>query len=562
MAKEKPAPEVAAEAGLARPMVVKLHALTEHPPEVRPARAKRQWMDDFPDRHAYRCLPLSIANAYGWEVLCPVPIEIRWNGGMAVEDIQVTAEKPLPGGAPVEHFCRSNFSRGIITFHLDYVIETEADWELLATGPFNDPKTTAVPLTGVMESDWLPYPFTMNWQLTQPGVTRFEEGEPFCFFLPVPKRVLPETTLEIHRLADQAELEARHNQFRDARNAFMARIKAGDPDAIKEAWQRHYFVGRHPDGTLAGEHLNKLRLKEPVDVRPPAGQSQRRIRVIRGPRAGEAVEAVELKSGPNPAILSSASEPPKPDPRWAEDSPLNQVATYSGTVIIPNRARMDAEGRFTPGPDTKVVSTRAEAEALGLDFLVADGVVGEAECDLLCRTFEDLQELVYGAGEEAAFWDRRGLWYADVLKHRPEAAAVMLAAMGRCLREMNRFWKLKVPVYPDGLHMMSWKPGLFMAPHADNAYPDGKPHELAYRDLSGVLYLNDGFEGGGLYLTAQDVLLKPKPGTMISMTGGFHHEHGVVRVERGLRITVPFFASFGKERADPALVAMSEAAAG
>ena len=68
-------------------MVVKLHALTDHAPIVRPARAKRQWMDDFPDRHAYRCLPLSIANAFGWEVLCPAPIEIHWNGGMTVEDI-------------------------------------------------------------------------------------------------------------------------------------------------------------------------------------------------------------------------------------------------------------------------------------------------------------------------------------------------------------------------------------------------------------------------------------------------------------------------------------------
>jgi hypothetical protein len=52
--------------------------------------------------------------------------------------------------------------------------------------------------------------------------------------------------------------------------------------------------------------------------------------------------------------------------------------------------------------------------------------------------------------------------------------------------------------------------------------------------------------------------LKPRAGTLISMTGGFHHEHGVVRVESGLRITVPFFTTFDKDRADPAMVAMSE----
>jgi hypothetical protein len=536
-------------------MLVKLHAMTEHPPQVRPARARRQWMDDFPDRHAYRCLPLSIANSFGWEVLCPIPVEIRWNGGMAVEDIELIGLKELPGGAPVDHFCRSNFSRGIITFHLDYVIETEADWGILATGPFNDPKPTATPLTGIVETDWLPYPFTMNWQLTHPGITRFEEGEPFCFFLPIPLRVLPDAEVQIHRLEDNDGLHARHNQFRNARDAFMQRIRAGDQEAIKEAWQRHYFVGRHPDGVLAPEHLNKLRLKEPVDVRRTGEAASP------GASPVQTVEGVQLKRGPSPAIVSSAVEARTGDERWAVDSWLNNIATYSGTVVIPNRARLDAEGRFTPGLETRVVSTRAEAEALGLDFLVADAVIDQTDCELLVRSFEELQELVFGASNAASFWDKRGLWYADVLKHRQEAAEAMLAALGRCLVEMKRFWKLKVPVYADGLHMMSWKSGLSMPPHADNAYPDGKPHELAYRDLSGVLYLNDSFEGGGLYLTAQDALLKPKAGTLISMTGGFHHEHAVVRVESGLRITIPFFTTFTKERADPALVAISEEAA-
>jgi hypothetical protein len=514
-------------------MVVKLHALTDRPPEVRPARPKRQWMDDFQDRHAYRCLPLSIANAFGWEVLCPIPLEIRWNGGMAVEDIQVIGLETLTGGVAVDHFCRSNFSRGIITFHLDYVIETEPGWGILATGPFNDPKPGASPLAGVVESDWLPYPFTMNWQLTRPGITRFEEGEPFCFFFPVPSRALPNTEIQIDRMTDNPELAARHDQFRLARDDFMRRVRAGDQAAIKEAWQRHYFVGRHPDGVLAPEHLNKLRLREPVDLRPPLPPAQ-------------------------PAIVGTAQQPQESDPRWADDSPLNSISTYSGNVSIPNRDRIDSDGRFTPGPNTKIVSTRAEAAALGLDFLVADGLVASDRCELLVRTFEELQELVFGASEGAAFWDKRGLWFADVLEHRPDAAKAMTAALARCLVEMRRFWKLEAPIYVDGLHMMSWKAGLWMPPHADNAYPDGKAHELAHRDLSGVLYLSDGFEGGDLYLTAQDVLVKPRAGTLVSMTGGFHHEHGVTRVESGLRVTIPFFTSFSKAHADPALVEMCE----
>jgi len=28
----------------------------------------------------------------------------------------------------------------------------------------------------VIETDWLPDPFTMNWQMTRPGTVRFREG--------------------------------------------------------------------------------------------------------------------------------------------------------------------------------------------------------------------------------------------------------------------------------------------------------------------------------------------------------------------------------------------------
>ncbi len=41
-------------------------------PAIRPAESKRQWMDDSPQSYAYRCLPLTIANTHGWEILCGV----------------------------------------------------------------------------------------------------------------------------------------------------------------------------------------------------------------------------------------------------------------------------------------------------------------------------------------------------------------------------------------------------------------------------------------------------------------------------------------------------------
>ena len=83
-------------------------------PQMVPARSNRDWMDAFTDRHPYRCLPLTMANSTGWELLCPMDIKIKWNGGTRNEDIQI-----LTRGDPnaISSFADAHFMRGIVTFH-------------------------------------------------------------------------------------------------------------------------------------------------------------------------------------------------------------------------------------------------------------------------------------------------------------------------------------------------------------------------------------------------------------------------------------------------------------
>lgn len=252
-------------------------ALNKNPPKIVPARASRRWMDEFPDRHAYRCLPLTIANTHGWDILCPVALAIDWNGGPRTEDLTVRA---LNGGGDDERrlspFCRSHFSGGIVTFHTDYIFRTDDAWDLLATGPFNAPKDGIYPLTGIIESNWLPYPFTMNWQVTKPGTIVFEREEPFCFIFPVKKRAVLDCQPEIRDIADDPELTRQHQAFAIARDSFMRRFHANDQDAVKDPWLKHYFKGLRPDGTVVDSHINKLRAAAPVDRRraPPVERTR------------------------------------------------------------------------------------------------------------------------------------------------------------------------------------------------------------------------------------------------------------------------------------------------
>ncbi len=50
-------------------------------------------MDAFQDRHPYRCLPLTMANSSGWEILCPIGLTIEWNGGLMEDGIKITGDE-------------------------------------------------------------------------------------------------------------------------------------------------------------------------------------------------------------------------------------------------------------------------------------------------------------------------------------------------------------------------------------------------------------------------------------------------------------------------------------
>ena len=239
--------------------------LSPSPPPLVPADPMRRWMDDFPGRHPYRCLPMAIANSYGWEVLSPCAFSIEWNGGPERADITFKVLDDFPY---LSYFAESNFSHGIVTFHTGYLFRTDPGWHLMATGPFNRPKHGLAPLTGVIETDWLPYPFTMNWQLTQRGTVTFEKGEPFCLVYPVRQGAVEATTPEISALEDDAALKAEHDAWREKRSEFRQRIEQRDPAATKTAWQRFYFRGELPSGgSLTASHTTKLRLRAPTDRR-------------------------------------------------------------------------------------------------------------------------------------------------------------------------------------------------------------------------------------------------------------------------------------------------------
>lgn len=158
------------------------YPVSGEPPRVRPAGTRRGWMDATPGKFAYHCLPLVLANTHGWEILCDGNHTLHWDGTDGLGAVTIVSS----GGRLVTP-C-SHFGSGIVTFSTGLLFRTEKKTNLYVTGPVNTPKDGIQPLSGIVETDWAPFTFTMNWMMTRPGgEVEFRDGEPICHFFPLPR---------------------------------------------------------------------------------------------------------------------------------------------------------------------------------------------------------------------------------------------------------------------------------------------------------------------------------------------------------------------------------------
>lgn len=239
-----------------------IYPVHEHSLEVIPGRFRRDWMEQTHERFAYRCLPMVIANTSGWELPSPGDFEASWDGGAGKEAISL---RSLEDGLPVEAIASSHFGHGILTFHAGHIFVTDPGWGLNVRGAPNFVKDGIQALEGLVETDWLPFPFTMNWRFTRPGTVRFSKGDPLAFIVPIRHLLLDAIQPEIRDLHSNPELAWRYAEWRDRRAGFIHALSAGDPETVRQGWQRNYSRGTYPDGSPAPDkHVGRRSLKPPL----------------------------------------------------------------------------------------------------------------------------------------------------------------------------------------------------------------------------------------------------------------------------------------------------------
>jgi hypothetical protein len=258
---------------------------------LRTAPVNRDWMDQSDQRFAYRCLPLAIANQAGWLLHCPTTFTATWDGGLYKDSVRIqfgAAGGPQASGqigfvnvvsfavpAPAVHRdsrITSHFGSGTVTIAIPYLFRTPPGVNLWVKGPTNWIKDGAQALEGIVETDWLPATFTMNWKLTRPHYpVCFERGEPFCMVVPVTRGLAESLEPVFAPLRNEPELHQEYQEWQQSRLEFNKGLERRQPDAIQRGWQRDYVKGVTPKGVRAVEHQTRLQLKEftPLSDAPP-----------------------------------------------------------------------------------------------------------------------------------------------------------------------------------------------------------------------------------------------------------------------------------------------------
>ncbi len=216
-------------------------------------------MEDADRKFPYRCLPLVVANQYGWEILSTHHIRAVWDGTSNAEGLYV---ENLSGDGLLH--ASSHFGQGVLTFQIPFLFQTPEGWNLMVRGPTNRPKDGIAPLDGIVETDWTHSTFTMNWRFTRACTVEFTKGEPICLFFPIQRGTLEKFHGEVRSLESNPGFEKKYREWSASRDRFLVGLEKEKPHIVAQGWQKEYFQGaRGEKKTLARPFVNDISWTEP-----------------------------------------------------------------------------------------------------------------------------------------------------------------------------------------------------------------------------------------------------------------------------------------------------------
>lgn len=219
--------------------------------------AKRDWMDDTPEKHAYMCFPLNVTNRLGWGISFPKDIRFIWDGITDTTPDHVT----ILEGAEYASTTRGNAT---VSFTSGLIFKTDPDTTLLTMPVPNQFVRGAQCYTTLISTSFYMHILPLAWRVTEPNVEIvIPAGTPVAAILPISLSGLESNyEMEIQAGLPSSEYWAEVRKYGD-----MAEIKNGVGD-----WSKMYRDAVDYKGDSVGDHETKS-IKLKTVTCPFTGQS-------------------------------------------------------------------------------------------------------------------------------------------------------------------------------------------------------------------------------------------------------------------------------------------------
>jgi hypothetical protein len=213
------------------------------PLSVAPMSIKRDWMDLTPDKHAYRCFPVTQANMVGWNVFCDKDIEFSWNGinSIEAENIEILN---------CHEFLYSGRGQSTISFMTGLTFRTEQNISLLTINPVNYFNEDFETMSSLISSSWMDsqFPLAIRAKTANKKIT-IKAGTPLATIIPVSLTAMDNTSIHIVDYSDpDRKREYAHKSYGEAAQEVNK----------KGQWTDWYRDAVNEKGESLGNHETKV----------------------------------------------------------------------------------------------------------------------------------------------------------------------------------------------------------------------------------------------------------------------------------------------------------------
>jgi len=214
---------------------------------------KRDWFV----KHAYFCLPLTIANQYGFIVKSLFNFTLIWDGTPSAGGVRVLfqeSQKTINELVGLQKI-NSHFGMGTITIQNGFSIRTPPGVNTYIGNPPNIFIDGIGHMTAVVETDNLRRDFTFNLKITRPNhQIDIKRGDCIGFFMPYPRHFIDQ-----YQIKSGYDIFSNEQVKEEQQCAFDFGIERSQLDHKKPHGNgRRYFKGEDVYGNKFQDHQKQL----------------------------------------------------------------------------------------------------------------------------------------------------------------------------------------------------------------------------------------------------------------------------------------------------------------